>query len=341
MEPGVAHIRGERTAHQGDREFGIGRRHLLDLLTARAEALGVRVHHDREITDPSRLPDADLVVAADGAGSQIRGAHAADYGTRIDEGRNPFLWLGTDKVLDSFTFAFHPTEGGGWLWCYGYPYGSDRSTVVVECTPQAWTDLSFDSLGRRETLDLLARLFAEPLDGHALLSRAEDTDDAGWRTFRTVSNRSWHRVSPVPTVLLGDAAHTTHYSIGAGTKLALEDAIGLAAALREHADLPTALQRYGAGRRQALLRSQSAARYSARWFEELPRYMRLPPQRLFALLGQRHSPLLPLLPPALGYHLHHGIESLPALRAARRWAGPRLAARLHAQGDRGSDTVAR
>ncbi|GGX34243.1 FAD-binding monooxygenase [Streptomyces lomondensis] len=320
---GVDHVRDLTARHSGDQGHGIGRHRLLEILAARARALGVRLAYESEI-GPGTLPDADLVVAADGVRSALRTRHAAHFGTRLTAGRNPYVWLGTTKVFDAFTFAFVET-GHGWIWCYGYPYGPDRSTCVVECAPGTWTGLGLDRASEAEGRALLERLFAGVLDGHPLLGRPGGTP---WQTFRTLINRTWHHGN---LVLLGDAAHTTHYSIGAGTTLALEDAIALAAALREHAALPQALARYEKQRKAALLPVRSAARYSAQWYENLPRYLRLPPERMFALLGQRHSPLLPHVPPQLYYRLDRAAGQLEPLRRFKRWVGPKIARTVHAR----------
>jgi 2-polyprenyl-6-methoxyphenol hydroxylase-like FAD-dependent oxidoreductase len=323
---GVAHVRGTATRHAGDEAFGIGRHRLLEILAARARSLGVRLEYEREITDRG-LPAADLVVAADGVRSALRTRHAGHFGERITTGRNRYIWLGTDKVFDAFTFAFVETDHG-WIWCYGYGYGPGRSTCVVECAPETWTGLGFDRTNEADGLALLEKLFADVLDGHALIGRSPDQGGAQWLTFRTLTNRTWHHGN---LVLLGDAAHTTHYSVGAGTTLALEDAIALAGALREHTPLPQALTHYERERKQALLALQSAARYSAQWYENLPRYMRLPPDHMFALLGQRHSPLLPHVPPQLYYRLDRAAGQLEALRRFKRWLGPKVARTVHAR----------
>ncbi|MEV3973150.1 FAD-dependent monooxygenase [Streptomyces sp. NPDC050698] len=321
---GVAHVRDLATRHSGDQGHGIGRHRLLEILAARARDLGVRLEYEREIT-PGDLPaDADLVVAADGVRSALRTHHSAHFGTRLTPGRNPYVWLGTTKVFDAFTFAFVET-GHGWIWLYGYGYGPDRSTCVVECAPQTWTGLGLDRAGEADGRALLERLFAGVLDGHPLLGRPGKT---AWQTFRTLTNDTWRHGN---LVLLGDAAHTTHYSIGAGTTLALEDAIALAGALREHTGLPQALARYERERKAALLPAQSAARYSAQWYENLPRYMHLPPERMFALLGQRHSPLLPCIPPQVYYRLDRAAGQLEPLRRFKRWLGPKLARTVHAR----------
>ncbi|WP_443032956.1 FAD-dependent monooxygenase [Streptomyces sp. DH10] len=320
---GVAHVRDLTARHSGDQGHGIGRHRLLEILTARARELGVRLEHEREITADD-LPDADLVVAADGVRSALRTHHAAHFGTEVTAGRNPYVWLGTTKVFDAFTFAFVETDHG-WIWCYGYGYGPDRSTCVIECAPETWTGLGLDRAGEDDGRALLEELFAGVLDGHPLLGRTGGTP---WQTFRTLTNRTWYRDN---LVLLGDAARTSHYSVGPGTTLALEDAIALAAALREHSALPQALARYERERKAALLPVQSAARYSAKWYENLPRYVRLPPERMFALLGQRHSPLLPHVPPQLYYRLDRAAGQLEPLRRFKRWLGPRVARTVHAR----------
>ncbi|MGW1543494.1 FAD-dependent monooxygenase [Streptomyces sp. NPDC002309] len=321
---GVAHVRDLTTRHPGDQGFGIGRHRLLEILAARARALGVRVEYEHE-THPGRLPDADLVVAADGVRSALRTRHAGHFGTEVTAGRNSYIWLGTTKVFDSFTFAFVETAHG-WIWCYGYPFDDGHSTCVVECAPETLAGLGLDGAGEADGPALLEKLFAAVLDGHPLIARSSARGSAQWLNFRTLTNRTWYRDN---LVLIGDAAHTTHYSIGAGTTLALQDAIALAAALREHAGLPQALARYERERKAALLPAQSAARHSAQWYENLPRYIRLPPERMFALLGQRHSPLLPYVPPQLYYRLDRAAGQSEALRRLKRWLGPRLARTAH------------
>ncbi|MGW4927164.1 FAD-dependent monooxygenase [Streptomyces parvulus] len=317
---GVAHVGGLTTRHQGDEGFGIGRHRLLEILAARARSLGVRLEFDHGITGENP-PDADLVVAADGVGSALRTRHAAHFGTEITTGRNRYVWLGTSKVFDAFTFAFTETDHG-WIWAYGYGFGPGGSTCVVECGTETWTGLGLDRADEGEALVLLEKLFADVLDGHPLTARSGGRAGATWPAFRTLTNRTWSRGN---LVLLGDAAHTTHYSIGAGTTLALEDAMCLAGALGDHARLPDALAHYERERRAALLPVQSAARHSAQWYENLPRYIRLAPERMFALLGQRHSPLLPYVPPGLYYRLDRAAGRLETLRRFKRWLGPRLA----------------
>lgn len=323
---GAAHVRDVRTVHRGGEGFGIGRRRFLGLLADRAESLGVRLEYEHEIT-ASQILDADLVVAGDGVNSTLRGQHADHFGTDVRLGRNRYLWLGTTRVFGSFTFSFQET-GHGWIWCYAYGFSGEQSTCVVECSPETWTGLGLDRATEADGLALLEDLFADILDGHPLIGRAQADGTAQWLNFRTLTNRTWSRGN---LVLIGDAAHTTHYSIGAGTTLALEDAISLAGALRDRAELRPALARYEQERKAGLLRLQSAARLSAQWYENLPRYIHLPPRQMFALLGQRHSPLLPYVPPQLYYRLDRAAGQFQALRRFKRWLGPRLACAAQAR----------
>jgi 2-polyprenyl-6-methoxyphenol hydroxylase-like FAD-dependent oxidoreductase len=323
---GVAHVRGRTTRRPGDAGYGIGRHRLLEILAERARSLGVRLTFEHEIT-PGNLPAADLVVASDGVHSALRTRYADHFGTETRAGRNRYIWLGTSKVFDAFTFSF-VESGHGWIWCYGYGFGPDAGTCVVECAPETWTGLGLDTASEADGLAVLEKVFAGVLDGHRLMGRSGADGRTQWRTFHTLTNRTWYHDN---LVLLGDAAHTTHYSIGAGTTLAVEDAIALAGALHEHAALPKALARYELERQQALLSIQSAAHYSARWYENLPRYIHLPPQQMFALLGQRHSPLLPHVPPQLYYRIDRAAGESEAWRRLKHWLGLKVARTVHAR----------
>ena len=325
---GVAHVGEHTTTHQGDEGFAIGRHRLLDILARRAESLGVTIEYGAEIPDREDLPEADLIVAGDGANSRMRDRRSDHFGTRTTLGRNPYLWLGTTKVFTSFTFAFVETAHG-WIWCYAYGYSGEHSTCVVECSTATWQGLELDRLPQAEALRRLEGIFASLLDGHPLIGRADLDGPAPWQTFRTLTNRTWSHGN---LVLLGDAAHTTHYSIGAGTTLAMQDAMALASAVADaDADgmtLRPALTHYEHTRKSELLSVQSAARHSAQWYENLPRYIHLPPAHMFALLGQRHSPLLPHVPPQLYYRVDQAADRLQSLRRLKQWLGPRLARTL-------------
>jgi 2-polyprenyl-6-methoxyphenol hydroxylase-like FAD-dependent oxidoreductase len=303
--------------------YGIGRQRLLDVLLERARRLGVEVQFECEVVDGDpRLRGADLVVGCDGVNSRIRQLHRDHFETDVRVGRNKYIWLGTSKVFDVFTFAFVRTAAG-WIWCHAYAFDDDTSTFIVECSPETWTGLGFERLGEDDTLRLLEQLFASHLDGHPLRVKVRGTGGAPWLNFRTVTNERWHSGN---TVLMGDAAHTTHFTIGSGTKLALEDAIALAANLDEGRELEQALDAYERERQVALLPAQTDARFSAQWFEDIPRYVGLDPRQFFALLHERRSPLLPGIPPPLYYRLHQATHDIPALGTLRKWAAPRIKA---------------
>nr|WP_211177701.1 FAD-dependent monooxygenase [Pseudonocardia acidicola] len=258
-------MRGERTAYLGGYGFSMSRRGLLEILTRRARALGVDVQFEREIGDPAGL-DADLIVACDGVNSGIRERHAEHFGAGVAVGRNKYIWLGTPKVFDSFVFGFEQTPAG-WIWFHAYPSTTENSTCIVECTPETWSGLGLDELDPDKGTQVLEEIFAGPLDGHPLINQTRSMGVVPWLNFREISNRTWRRDN---VVLMGDAAHTTHFTIGSGTKLAVQDAIGLADVLPLHAeDLPRALQNYDEQRRAALLAVQDAAHSSMTWFEHV------------------------------------------------------------------------
>ncbi|MFI6906029.1 FAD-dependent monooxygenase [Nonomuraea sp. NPDC050394] len=304
----VVHVHDRTTVEleQSDEGYGIGRRELLAILAERARSLGVRIEYEREITGEDDLADADLVAGCDGVTSALRERHADHFGTKVAVGRNLYIWLGTTKIFDAFTFAFVDTEHG-WIWCYGYGFGNEHSTCVIECAPATWKGLGLDRANEAHSLAILEKLFTNLLEGHPLIGRSGPDGKAHWLNFRTLTNRTWYRDN---LVLLGDAAHTTHYSIGAGTALALGDAAFLVQALHSETQLQSALARYERERMSSIRFTQRAAHYSARWYENLSRYISLPPSQMCALLGQRHSPVLPLVPPRLYYQMDQAAEWL-------------------------------
>jgi 2-polyprenyl-6-methoxyphenol hydroxylase-like FAD-dependent oxidoreductase len=308
--------RGQRIEIDGDvvavggRGYGIGRQRLLDILGKRAVDLGVQIHFDRECDAAAAPPDVDLLVASDGVNSSLRKRHVADFGASEVVGRNRYVWLGTSRVFDIFTFAFVRTDAG-YLWMHAYAFTGDRSTCIIECAPDTWARLGFDRLSVAESLRLLEEIFAGHLDGHPLMVHPQNPSTIPWLLFRTVSNRRWYSGN---TVLVGDAAHTTHFTIGSGTKLAMQDAIALASVLRRHDDLPSALKTYDATRRAALLLPQRDAANSARWFEQVDRLATTTDPALFSfLLHRRRSELLAHLP-APAYRLAHASAEVPQLR---------------------------
>jgi 2-polyprenyl-6-methoxyphenol hydroxylase-like FAD-dependent oxidoreductase len=318
----VVDIHGTRVRYPGGGGYGIGRRRLLGILASRAQGLGVRIEFDHEVMTSSRLPAADLIVACDGVNSRMR-RDAGEFQTDVRLGGNKYLWLGTSKVFESFTYAFAHTEHG-WVWAYGYGIGAGLSTFIVECSSEAWTGLGFDALSPRGGLSVLEKLFKRQLDDHPLLGQPQHGARAGWLNFRTVTNQRWHDGT---IVLAGDAAHTTHYTIGSGTALAIEDAIALADNLHQHhGEQKLALESYEGQRKAALRRPQSDARFSARWFESVSRYTELEPHEFSALLHGRRSPLVPHLSPHLYYRLHRATEEVAVLGELRRRLGPKAKA---------------
>ena len=257
-----------RYAHVGGSGYSIGRQRLLDILARRALALGVDVRYEREVEDLSEVAEADLVIACDGASSRLRQQHADRFGTCIELGRNKYIWLGTSRVFDAFTFAFERTPAG-WIWFHAYRFDDEASTCIVECSPETWAGLGLDELDSDASLALLGEIFEPYLDGHALTNQQLGLDRAPWLNFKWVSNQTWRHGR---LALMGDAAHTTHFAIGLGTELAILDAIALASSLRENRALDAAVTAYEGERRRALLEPESKARSSALWFEEVDRH---------------------------------------------------------------------
>ena len=231
--------------------------------------LGTDVQFEREVEDLSEFSEADLIVACAGVNSWVRQLYADHFRTNVDVGRNKYIWLGTHKVFDAFTFAFEETDAG-WIWIHAYCFNSDTSTCIVECSPETWEGLGFDKLGSDGSIALLEEIFESHLEGHSLINQMRHPDKAPWLNFRGISNENWCHDN---VVLMGDAAHTTHFTIGSGTKLAMEDAIGLAESLHEHEDPQAALKAYEEKRRTALLELQNQARQSTRWFENVQRHI--------------------------------------------------------------------
>jgi anthraniloyl-CoA monooxygenase len=278
------HIHGQTITSSGHGFIGIGRKRLLEILQDRARELGVELHFSQEC-DPAdpKWRDYDLVIASDGANSRFRDAQADAFGVDIDVRRNKFVWLGTSKVFDAFTFAFEETEHG-WIWAHAYRFAPDASTFIVECSEETWRGFGFDRMSQDESIAACERLFAKYLDGHRLQSNATHlVGSAAWLNFRRIKCERWNAGN---VILLGDAAHTAHFSIGSGTKLALEDAIKLAEVLnRANLSLQAALDEYVAERNLEVLKLQNSARNSTEWFETLERYLHFEPlQFAYSLL---------------------------------------------------------
>jgi 2-polyprenyl-6-methoxyphenol hydroxylase-like FAD-dependent oxidoreductase len=308
--------------------YSIVRATLLNILVERATELGVTIEFDREISSAAELPDADVIVACDGANSAVRRLAADRFSTEVAVGRNKYLWLGTSKVFDAFTFPYVKTHAG-WIWSHAYAIDEHTSTFIAECTTDTWTGLGFDGLVARDGLRLLGDLFGAYLDGEVLRSRSPDDAPLAWLEFRTITNARWYAGN---TVLMGDAAHTTSFSIGSGTRLALEDAMALAAELRVHDDPQSAFAAYEQGRIAALHKSQAEARLSAKWFEDIARYEHLSADEFVVVLTNRRDPIVHKVPPKLYARTYLAVDRSAPLRACRSWLMPKVRALSGARG---------
>ncbi len=248
---------------------GLSRKRLLELLHERARELEVELCFQREVDPKAPLPEAELVVACDGSNSGLRERFAQHFRPSIEWGRARFCWLGTTRPLSAYTFLFRENEHG-LHQVHAYPFQRGErplSTYIVECREEVWRAAALDRATEPETLAYYERLFADHLDGHRLLANRSI-----WRSFPTVRNETWHHEN---VVLVGDAAHTAHFSVGSGTKLAMEDAIALCAAFQAHGleDVPRVLAAYEESRRIEVLKTQRAAGTSLAWFENSARYL--------------------------------------------------------------------
>lgn len=267
------HFGGELFTVGGQGFAASSRKNLLLLLQERARALGAVLHFSTEAPDVDELSrNYDLVIAADGINSKVRPHYAESFQPSLDPRRSKFMWLGIDRALEAFTFYVKQTPWGV-IQVHAYPYAENESTFLVEMHEKVWQEAGFDAseavnfppgVSDQESVEKLAEIFADELDGAALL-----TNNSKWITFNTVRNEKWSHKN---VVLLGDAAHTAHFSIGSGTKLALEDALALAANLHEQPDIVSALEAYEAERRPVVLSLQRAAQASLEWFENIGQY---------------------------------------------------------------------
>jgi 2-polyprenyl-6-methoxyphenol hydroxylase-like FAD-dependent oxidoreductase len=311
----IAEIRGAR-AYAEVQGYGIKRQRLLSILADRAISSGVRINFNEEISASPQLADAELIVACDGVNSRLR-KEIKGVETDIHVGTNKYIWLGTDKVFESFLFPFVQTDNG-WIWAHAYGVENNSSTFIVECSADTYTHLGFDAMPTEKCLSVLEELFEPQLDGHQLFATISGTSVLQWLSFRTITNKRW---SDGKIVLVGDAAHTTHFTIGSGTQLAIEDAIALADKLQKHDEPEFALESYENERKTALSPYQNRALFSAQWFENVPRYADLKPHQFFTLLRQRRSPLMPRLSPQLYYQLYYMSHEVPIVRGLSKRAG--------------------
>ncbi|BBB66422.1 bifunctional hydroxylase/oxidoreductase [Undibacterium sp. YM2] len=289
------HFKGQVVSSGGHGFCGIGRKRLLNILQERCEELDVRLVFETDVTDDQALAleyDADLVIACDGLNSRVRTRYEQSYQPDIDTRKCRFVWLGTKKLFSAFTFAFEETEHG-WFQAHAYQYDGDTATFIVETPEKTWIKAGIDKMSQEEAIAFCENLFAKYLDGSALMSNATHLrGSANWIKFPRIICKNWVHWNQlnnkrVPVVLMGDAAHTAHFSIGSGTKLALEDAIELARSFEKHGEqgMDAVLEAYQDLRSIEVLKIQSAARNSMEWFENVQRYTAMEaPQFAYSML---------------------------------------------------------
>ena len=330
------HVRGVTITSGGHGFSGIARRTLLQILAERARDVGVEILFRTEFAAETKvgsraMADHDVLVAADGVNSGIRRHFADRFRPEIDVRHAKYIWLGTARLFDAFTFAFVENDCGVFQ-AHAYRFDDHQSAFIVECDERSWRAAGFDRMNMDESIDACERLFAPWLDGHPLLTNMRHLRGSQWLNFPIIRNASWFHEN---VVLIGDAAHTAHFSIGSGTKLAMEDAIALARVLNDGVPnagdgaglapwLAAALQRYQDERSTEALRLQNAARNSMEWFENVRRYIHLPPEQFaYSLLtrSQRVS------------HENLRLRDRAYLEGVERW----FAARASRQQDAGDD----
>ena len=296
------HASGEVLRSTGHGFCGLERKTLLQILQARAAALGVRIEFEHEIKSLSEVT-ADVIVACDGVASWVRDALAAAIQPHVDVRPNKFVWLGCTVPYRAFTFLFKPSPYGLFR-VHAYRYQKEHSTFIVECREDTWKNAGFDVADEDRTIAILSDVFAEELAGHALIKNRSI-----WRSFPTVRCAQWHAGN---VVILGDAVHTAHFSIGSGTKLAMEDAIALRDALLATPDVPAALAAYQARRKPEVEALQAAAQASLEWFEGTERYMQMAPVQLMYSLMTRSLRVSHASVAKRDPHLARGVEQLLA-----------------------------
>ena len=285
------HVKDEVIRSGGHGFVGIGRKKLLNILQARCEQLGVQLVFEADVVSDEEFPDADLIIASDGINSRIRTRHEAVFKPDIVTRPNRYLWLGTHKLYDAFTFLFEKTEHG-WFQAHIYKFDANTSTLIVECPEHVWLAHGLDKADQAESIAFCERLFAKNLQGAALMTNARHLRGSAWLNFQRVKCAQWSLFNGHShVVLMGDAVHTAHFAIGSGTKLAIEDAIELTRQFKELGDtaeqIPAVLARYQALRHIDVLRLQNAAWNAMEWFEvcgerycdQLP-----PPQFMYSML---------------------------------------------------------
>jgi 2-polyprenyl-6-methoxyphenol hydroxylase-like FAD-dependent oxidoreductase len=259
-------LRGESVEIDGVGFSSIGRLELLKILQQRASATGVTLRFDSVIESTDQLAGYDLIVAADGLNSLVRRSFEHDFGASISQSNNKFAWYGTSKRFATLSQTFVETELGTFN-AHHYRYAPDMSTFLVECDPATWQHYGFADKTVEQSQAICEQVFAATLDGHRLVS-----NKSVWRNFPWIWNERWSKDN---MVLIGDALHSAHFSIGSGTRLAIEDAIALVKALEAEADITSGLARYEAERKPIVKKLVTAARTSADWYEKFPDHMKL------------------------------------------------------------------
>ncbi|WP_353168014.1 bifunctional salicylyl-CoA 5-hydroxylase/oxidoreductase [Flavobacterium sp.] len=256
---------GESVTIAGNGFCGCSRKTLLQLLQQRCLEEGVNLHFEQNVDDLSQFADSDIILATDGIGSAIRTKYQKEFGTKVELKKNRFVWLGSTKPLDAFTYFFRSTPHGT-IVAHSYQYEEGMSTWIFECSDETWQKHGFEVTNEADTMAKIAEIFAEELDGHPLIS-----NKSHWRQFPHVTNENWYHNN---IVLLGDAKATAHYSIGSGTKLAMDSAIGLSDAVIAHpTNVQAAFAQYDKTRRNTVEMIQYAAIVSLDWFENMDRHM--------------------------------------------------------------------
>jgi len=259
-------LRGESVEIDGVGFSSIGRLELLKLLQARVRSVGVTARYETSIDSIDRFAGYDLIVAADGLNSIVRRAFAKEFGASVTHSTNKFAWYGTTKTFATLSQTFVTAEHGTFN-AHHYRYSPSMSTFLVECDAATWNAYGFEHKSIEESQTICEKVFADTLDGHRLIS-----NKSVWRNFPWIWNERWSHQN---MVLIGDALHTAHFSIGSGTRLAIEDAIALTKALEAEADVPAALAHYERERKPIVKKLVTAARTSADWYEHFPKHMQL------------------------------------------------------------------
>jgi anthraniloyl-CoA monooxygenase len=271
--------RNEKVSIHGNSFSGIQRLQLLKILQRRAEELGVRIHFHTEIDDIDGLRnDGDLLLAADGVNSTVRQRYEDQFKPELDVRSNRYIWYGTNQLFHGLTLTFQENEAGVFA-AHSYKFNATTSTFIVECDPETWDTAGFAHMADEQTREYLGEVFAADLNGHTLLS-----NNSKWINFLLVKNQNWFFEN---VVLIGDALHTAHFSIGSGTKLAIEDAIALAGCFQQNTNAQGALNNFTSTRRPVILDYQAAAFESMIWFENAKKYMHLSPLELAFTLMMR------------------------------------------------------